>query len=217
MILLTEDMCRQVIYPVCHFSSYYLSKIIMRRNVLSVSNLTRPVQILQHKNCENSNYEQYYKISCSFWWHWALVSLSLTLIPTTVLKHQLFFKNLWMIVLVNRQSINPTQMDLTDTSSKYKNQQFFIISKMLPKPWDVPPKRCKGLPIWSFFFIGPALIYNTESTLQIFTMKPWWLFFKNLILTKTILMGLTQWSFVPLCLTLIYTTESILQTLTTKP
>ena len=57
----------------------------------------------------------------------------------------------------------------SSTLENYKNQQFFRITKMSPKPIYLPPKDCKGLNQWSSVTLGKTLVYTTESILQTLT------------------------------------------------
>ena len=76
-ILLTEYICRQAIYPVYHLSYSYVSNISIIYIFLGISDLTRPVQILLHTNCENN-------ISVlNYWSGWSKVNYPVNLKKTS--------------------------------------------------------------------------------------------------------------------------------------
>ena len=88
-------------------------------------------------------------------------------------------QNLEMIALVKWLVINP--MVFTATLADYKNQQFLIIFKLLPKTWYVPPKiaciKTMGLcDSWTGSHLQNWI--NTKKidnkTLMALLSKPWY-------------------------------------------
>ena len=99
--------------------------------------------IIQKLKITNKYCEKYYKIICYFWWQWDLVSLVMTLIKTTVLRHQDFFKNLEIILLENRKGINSTGISATLTN--YKRKQFSTNTKISPTTLIWNTKNTQGI------------------------------------------------------------------------